>query len=329
MKFFFFAFKHRYRFKDLNNFLQSRSYGKYFILNLGGPFKHLIAKLLMRLRIGTPISCDGRPLLKEDTGGFNFFIRGTSLNIPTDMRYLNNNIVSIKHPLLENKDVFQIYPINIKKTKVKNDIKIIFMSSVNIETNDKELEIWRIAKDSILSDFTLIDKIDFWKKYLFGKEVKTINTFYRKIKLLLRYEIVQHLKRKFNHKFIVIGNDWSKLSVQSINSNYDIKQNNELYRGNICLDLGCIEGSSSLYSRANQIIEAGGLIIQSKQTDYKKKWKNLDEKILFKDFNHLDFIIQKMLNDYEYSNKILNDIYKNFSNSKILIEDSLDKINNN
>jgi hypothetical protein len=329
MKFFFFAFKHRYRFKDLNNFLQSRSYGKYFILNLGGPFKHLIAKLLMRLRIGTPISCDGRPLLKEDTGGFNFFIRGTSLNIPTDMRYLNNNIVSIKHPLLENKDVFQIYPINIKKTKVKNDIKIIFMSSVNIETNDKELEIWRIAKDSILSDFTLIDKIDFWKKYLFGKEVKIINTFYRKIKLLLRYEIVQHLKRKFNHKFIVIGNDWSKLSVQSMNSNYDIKQNNELYRGNICLDLGCIEGSSSLYSRANQIIEAGGLIIQSKQTDYKKKWKNLDEKILFKDFNHLDFIIQKMLNDYEYSNKILNDIYKNFSNSKILIEDSLDKINNN
>ena len=154
-------------------------------------------------------------------------------------------------------------------------------------------------------------------------------TFYRKIKLLLRYEIVQHLKRKFNHKFIVIGNDWSKLSVQSMNSNYDIKQNNELYRGNICLDLGCIEGSSSLYSRANQIIEAGGLIIQSKQTDYKKKWKNLDEKILFKDFNHLDFIIQKMLNDYEYSNKILNDIYKNFSNSKILIEDSLDKINNN
>ena len=49
MKLVFFAFKHRYRFKDLNNFLHSRVYGKYFLLNLGGPFKHFIAKILFKI----------------------------------------------------------------------------------------------------------------------------------------------------------------------------------------------------------------------------------------------------------------------------------------
>ena len=58
----FFAFKHRYRFKDLNNFLHSRVYGKYFLLNLGGPFKHFIAKILFKINLGFAISCDSRQL---------------------------------------------------------------------------------------------------------------------------------------------------------------------------------------------------------------------------------------------------------------------------
>ena len=52
MKLVFFAFKHRYRFKDLNNFLYSRAYGKYFLLNLSGPFKHIFAKILIKFKKG-------------------------------------------------------------------------------------------------------------------------------------------------------------------------------------------------------------------------------------------------------------------------------------
>jgi hypothetical protein len=55
---------------------------------------------------------------------------------------------------------------------------------------------------------------------------------------------------------------------------------------NICLDLGCIEGSSSLYSRSNQIIESGGLIVQTNQLDYSDKWKDLSGKILFNNFEN-------------------------------------------
>ena len=202
------------------------------------------------------------------------------------------------------------------------------MSSINVETNDSENKIWQKNKKDILSDFTLIDSIDFWNQHLPNYEIKIINNFYRKIKLLLRYEIITYLKKKFNQKFMIIGSDWAKLSINCISSGYDISKNNEIYRGNICLDLGCIEGSSSLYSRANQIIESGGLIIQSKQIDYKEKWKNLDKKILFKNFAHLDYIIEKMLNNHEYSNKILGEIKENFSNTKKLMEDGLDKIIN-
>ena len=55
----------------------------------------------------------------------------------------------------------------------------------------------------------------------------------------------------------------------------------KIYKGNICLDLGSMLGSISLYSRSNQIIESGGLIIQSFQNDSREIWGNIHDKILF------------------------------------------------
>ena len=328
MKFVFFAFKHRYRFKDLNNFLHTRTYGKYFLLNLGGPFRYILAKILIIFKIGIPISLDGRPLLNEETGGINFFIRGTNLNISSNLKHLKNNVVSIKHPMLDNKNIFEIYPINIKKNKLRSDFKIIYMSTINIETSKDEKIFWEKSKKNILSDFTIIDKINFWKHQFPNCDAKKINQYYRKAKLLLRHQIILHLKEKFNDKFILTGSDWSKLSIECKESNYSIKQNKEMYRGNICLDLGCIEGSSSLYSRSNQIIESGGLIVQTNQLDYSNKWKGLSGKILFNNFENLDFILHKIFNDHEYANNLLNEVYENFSDTKKLMENTLDKVIN-
>ena len=138
MKLVFFSFKHRHRYKDLNNFLNSRIYGKYYILNLSGPLKYFIAKLLIFLKIGKTISCDGKPLIVDKSRGINFWMRGTILNIPQTFRNLNNNVVSIYHPLLQNKKIFQLYPINIKKIKIQNHLKIIYISRINTETNIEE-----------------------------------------------------------------------------------------------------------------------------------------------------------------------------------------------
>ena len=101
----FFSFKHRYRKKELNNFLATRIYGKYFILNLGGPFKHFVARILMFLKIGKAISCDGRPLIPDKSKGINLWMRGTNLNIPDDLKNLNNNFETIYSPFIQNQKI--------------------------------------------------------------------------------------------------------------------------------------------------------------------------------------------------------------------------------
>ena len=182
------------------------------------------------------------------------------------------------------------------------------------------------CKKEVLDDFTILDKISFWKKYLGKNNIEDIFIFYKKFKLLLRYEIIKYLKEKFGEKFVLIGNDWKNYSINSLPSNFNPNYIKNLYRGNICLDFGSAEGSSSLYSRSNGIVEAGGLILQSKQIDSTDIWGNLEDKITFKNFNDLELIINKLLNNEDLSNNILIKIFKNFENSNNLIENSLDQI---
>ena len=326
MKLVFFAFKHRYRYKDLNNFLHSRFYGRFLLLNLGGPFKHFIAKILIKINFGFAISCDARPLIENKKSGINFFIRGTNNNIPTNFRNLENNYVSIKNPFKKENNIFQIYPINLNKSKINTESKIVFIGGVNLELSDKQKNLWEKHKDKILNDFSILDNYNFWQTILDKKENDNLFVYYKKLKLLLRFEIIKHIKKRFDEKFLLVGDDWKKHSIKSLPSNFDINYIKDLYKGNICLDFGSAEGSSSLYSRSNQIIESGGLILQSKQCDYKKVWENIDKQILFDNFPNLENLIGKLLSDEFLSNKILNHISTKFSNSQKLMEDSLDYI---
>jgi len=325
MNLIYFAFKYRYRFKDLNNFLKSRIYGNYILLNFSGPFKYYLSKILILLKIGRAISCDGQPLIRNKSQGYNFFIRGTDLNIPTNLLDLDNNIVAIKHPLLENNKIFQIYPINIKKNKMNDDIKIIFMSSIKLETNEEESLFWETHKEKILSNFAILDDKYFWQNNLANKNLFEINRFYRITKSLLRFEIVTYLKKIYDKKFVLIGEDWRKYSIDSLKSNYDTKKNKKIYKGNICLDTGSLEGSSSLYPRANQIIESGGLIVQNYAFDASEHWKDLKQDLLFKNFDELRNIIDKLINNLELSNILMDKIYKHFKNSSISMEETLNR----
>ena len=326
MKLVFFAFKHRYRYKDLNNFLHTRVYGKYFLLNLGGPFRHLVAKILLKINLGFAISCDARPLIKHKNSGINFFIRGTNLNIPNDFRHLENNFVSIKNPFKEEKNIFQIYPININYSKITNQPKIIFIGGANIDINEQQKIVWEKCKKEVFNDFTILDKKIFWEKYLGNNSMEDIFVYYKQFKLLLRLEIVKYLKKKFNEQFILIGDDWKKYSINSLTSNFNPNYINRLYKGNICIDFGSSEGSSTLYPRSNSIIEAGGLILQSKQIDSQDIWGNLEKKITFKNYNDLEIKMDKLLNNEHLSKDILSNISKHFENSKSLIEKNFDEI---
>ncbi len=85
-------------------------------------------------------------------------------------------------------------------------------------------------------------------------------------------------------------------------------------------------GSVSLYPRSNKIIESGGLIIQSYQSDANEIWGDLKDKILFKNLSDLTSLINKLLTDKGYCSFLLKEISNNFRNSKKLLEKNLDKI---
>ena len=327
MRLIFFSFKHRYRQKELNNFLNTRIYGKYFIFNLGGPLKHFLAKILLFLRIGKAISCDGRPLIADKSRGINFWMRGTTLHIPEDLKKLNNNFVTINNPLVQDKKIFQIYPIAIKQTQIRKDYKIIYISKIIIEANAEEKRIWEKYKIQMMEDFRLIDSKIFWEK-IYTKDNNKLEKYflYKKFKLLLRLEIIKNIKVMFDKKLHLIGDDWNLFSINSSPSNYNVKQIKKLYKGNICLDLGSMLGSVSLYSRSNQIIESGGLIIQSYQNDANEIWGDLKDKILFKNLSDLTSLINKLLSDKGYCSFLLKEISNNFRNSKKSLEKNLDKI---
>ena len=175
--------------------------------------------------------------------------------------------------------------------------------------NDNQKILWEKCKKEVLNEFTILDKKSFWEKHLGENNIKNIFVFYKKFKLSLRFEIIKYLKKKFDEKLILIGDDWKNYSkfIKLFNVNNYIKN---LYKGNICLDFGSAEGSSSLYSRSNGIIEAGGLILQSKQIDSKNTWGNLENKIIFKNFNELENLINELLNNEQSKKRYIIQIYQ-------------------
>jgi len=332
MKLIFFSFKARYRRMLFNNFVNNNIYGKYIVINLSGPFKHYIAKLLSLLGIGRSISCDGEPLISNISKGINFWSRN-SLYIENDKKKLTNNFFAINNNHIAKNNIFQIYPVKIFKSRLKKNPKIIFISRMNTDVTQEEKSIWDINKVSLLENFHLIDDVSYWKKNILNTSDETKKYFiYLKLKLLLRFEIVKSLKNRFGEQMCIIGNDWKGYNLKSQSSpdigskEFNLKNIYDIYKGNICLDLGSTVGSTSLYHRSMQIIEGGGVIIQSTQIDSKAVWNDLHNKLVFNNINDGILLIEKILYDEKYSSTLYNEIYNKFSKSEKLMELSLDKI---
>ena len=203
-----------------------------------------------------------------------------------------------------------------------------------MDTNvtSEEKIIWDSNKDRLLENFQLIDDRGYWNKNILDTtNEKKKFSIYIKLKLLLRYEIIKSLKNKFEEQMEIIGNDWQDYPIKSITSpeigsaEYNQKNISNIYKGNVCLDLGSLVGSISLYHRSLQIIEAGGLIIQSTQLDSNEVWGSLSDKIIFNNIKECIQIIEKILYDKKYSLDLHNEIFYKFNKSKKLIEQSLDK----
>ena len=325
----FLIFRSNYRKSSIGNFGKSNTYGKIKLVSLSGRIKSIFGRILYSLNLGKFISLDGDPFLKNEKNSINIWFTGTSLKIAKECKNFENNYVNMNNPIIEKeKRIFQILPIIQKGNQIKKDRKIIFMGKIFFQPKNNDLlsqKELNSHKDNLLNNFSLLDNLDFWKK--FKKQNNDVIKFenYRILKTYLREKIVLEINKNFKDDFLIYGQNMKDNDIQFMDPIFDLNKVKKIYKGNICLDTGSIMGSLSLYPRSIQILESGGLLLQTKQTDSKDIWGNLSEKIISNNLEKLLIDLDSFLSSTQKCNETLELIEAKFNNSKKDIEVSLKK----
>ena len=190
------------------------------------------------------------------------------------------------------------------------------INSKNLAENQSEL----------VNNFSLIDNENFWLKINSNQDNYIKFENYKIIKTFLREKIILEINKKFGKYFSIYGEDYKKIGIEFLKPVYNNKKLNNLYKGNICLDTGSILGSSSLHPRSIQIIESGGLLVQSKQHDSEFIWGEMSEKVVLNKLDNLLDILEKYLSNEKLCNEILNMLFEKFKNSEIKMYKNLNKL---
>ena len=319
MKFIFVLSKNRYRFKSLNNFGKNQKIGKYFIINLFSYFIFL-SFFLKQIKNIYFISID-QCLNIDKKNSFNFWLTGTIQKIPS--QYFNKkNYVNMKSVFHEKDQVFQLYPLKVKKSYFKKNRRLIYASTYEIKKKQTSNIVWQSINENVKIDFNLFDKKDFWQSYESDIERFSI---YRDLKNFQRKQILEEILKNYNNKFDLYGDDWSKIFDLS-HSNIEGNKIKKIYNGNLCIDLGSKCGSLTLYPRSIEIIENGGLLLQLKQIDSNEVFGQHSDRFTFDNFKSLTFNIERLLYDENFYKEQIEIQYDIFKNSKKKLEDQLDLI---
>ncbi len=326
-KFFFFIFKYKYRKRTFNNFLKLRKIKNYYIFDLSGIVKYYIfglplyfvANIFKRIfKDCVFLSCDAKPQLRLN--GINLFFGGTSYKVPDKYKHYKNNCFVFENFSKPEKNLLNLYPfqpLNIKNFKKP---KIVFIGSFNFQEDKIVEEIWINEKENIYENLSTIDTISFWKKYDLDKN-KRLQYYYIQLKERLRLNLILKVNKIFSKDFVLVGSKWQKYIPEAKNDEYNLLKIKELYQGNICLDLGSKWGSNIIYPRSVEIIENGGLLVQSYQenslndtnhaSEVTNKFNSVDqlEKILKKFLTDQEFFKEKYIKQYNF----FNDNEKNYS----------------
>ena len=321
--YFFFIFKYRFRRSSFNNFIKLKRIKNYRIINLSGPIKYfLFSKLLIfilslfkkKFDNVILISCDGLPFIKKN--GVNIWFGGTSLIIPEKFRKYKNNFPMIRNFIVHEKNFINLYPCDLKKITFKKNFKIIYVGTLKLNKLTIALKIWKKYKKQILKNLSLIDSKNFWLK-LKLKKTDQMHNIYITLKNLIRLYAIKEINKKFKNDLIIVGSDWKEYIKNSTTSNQDIKYIRGLYGGNICLDFGSRWGDNALYPRSIEIIESGGLLLQSLRPDSAKAFGHLKN---FNTFNSVNDLIKKIKiykKNYNFLNYSYKKFYSYFSNDNL------------
>ena len=317
--------KSSYRKRNLNNFSKINFFGKYLIISFSFIF-YYFGLMFSKLKIFKTISIDSTPHV-DKKNGFNFWLTGTIYKIPKRFRDSNNNYVNMRNIINSNDNVFQLYPIIKKETKFIRNKKIIYISSFKLKKPEISSKHWEKHEEKIVKNLTLIDNNQFWVNSfnsVYDDHEKFV--IYRDFKINLRMLIVKNIFNNFKNNFQLYGTDWKDYFKEAYANIEKKKTIQDLYSGNICLDLGSISGSLSLYPRSIEIIESGGYLLQLRQSDSKQIFGKYEDCFTFSDLNDLNKKIKTLEEDFELYKSQLKSLRKIFQNSKNNIEKQLDFI---
>ena len=145
------------------------------------------------------------------------------------------------------------------------------------------------------------------------------------LKHFLREKVILEIIENFKDNFLIYGQNMKDNDIKFMNPVFNLDKVKKIYKGNICLDTGSIIFSLSLYPRSIQILESGGLLLQTKQNDSQQIWGDLSEKMISSNLENLLSQLDNFLSSTKKCNETLDLLEKKFSNSKKDIEVSLKK----
>ena len=323
MKFFFFVFKYNFRKNSFNNFLKINKIKNYRVINLSGPFRYylcgkwiifLIQKFNYFFENTVLISCDAQPLLVKNS--INIWFGGTSSKIPADFIKLKNNCHVFDNFIKKEENLLKLYPHNLSPFFYREKPKVIFIGDFKNYNYNIVDKIWLIEKDNIFKNFQTIDDKFFWEKYNLENHEK-LQSYYIALKDLLRFNLIIELNRLFEDYLIIVGNKWKPHIKSSLKSNYNARYLKSLYKGNICLDFGSKWGNNCLYPRSTNIIESGGLLLQSTQSDTKEIFINNYPNTSFNNLDELSKKIETLLQNKKEIKNLFNSQYELFNNENL------------
>ena len=322
-KYFIFIFKHRFRRRALNNILNIKKLKEFYIIDLSGfikyylfglPLIYLISKYKKIFKNFVLISCDGCPPIKYN--GINLWFGGTSYKVPNKFKNYKNNCHFFENFTKQEENLLDLYPFKPLNIKSSNSPKIIFIGSFNILENKIIDNIWRYKKDKLLKKITLIDDESFWKNLNLIDDCR-FQFYYIQLKERLRFMLIMTLKKVFKKDFLLIGSKWKKYIPDAKENEFKLSKIKHYYNGNICLDFGSKWGSNIFYPRSVEIIENGGLLIQSKQLNSTSELYNTGVINNFDSLDELIIKLQNLLNDKKLFNEKFKKQFYYFDNPEL------------
>ncbi len=327
MKFIFFIFKSRYRRLALNNFLYSKNFYPYRIVNLSGPILSFFGYLIYLFNFSKKmkfISCDAYPFLKKKESGINIWLGGTNFKIMEKYKTFNNNFVTASTIFTGRNNKIQLYPCNLTKKISFEEPKIIIAMKILKKHDHEIMSIWEEKKDVLLKNLDKINDENFWDFLDLNYNNKRKQNIYVGLKDLIRINLVKKIKDNFGDRCVVIGNEWKNIIKDSLESNFEENYLKRIYKGNICVDFLAKDGDEVLYPRSIQIIESGGVLIQARNFDSTNFFPDFADLITFNSDDELIELLKKSLNSQTLSN-LYKKFYEMFGNDNFN-KKTLDKI---